>query len=190
MFLARRYAARSAEHCSASCFPLWGKSPVRTLGNRGRPAVPEKTLDSKSRKDYTKYTKSGGAQSAKLVAPAQKLNQARMNDPRETVTHRAEGEGKNSQAKGSDQDGTSESAIARSDREAHQRGNRHTKAGISQVTTEAERREESFCPFLRPFWGKAPPLPASPQAARPPPPEGEASANSKNQKLNQYGGTT
>ena len=80
-----------------------------------------------------------------------------MNDPRETVTHRAEGEGKNSQAKGSDQDGTSESAIARSDREAHQRGNRHTKAGISQVTTEAERREESFCPFLRPFWGKAPP---------------------------------
>ena len=82
------------------------------LGATGAPPVPEKTLDSKSRKDYTKYTKSGGDQSAKLVAPAQKLNQARMNDPRETVTHRAEGEGKNSQAKGSDQDGTSESAIA------------------------------------------------------------------------------
>ena len=27
--------ARSAGHCPASCFPLRGKSPVRTLGNRG-----------------------------------------------------------------------------------------------------------------------------------------------------------
>ena len=29
--------SRSAELCPASCFPLRGKSPVRTLGNRGRP---------------------------------------------------------------------------------------------------------------------------------------------------------
>ena len=35
-----------------------------------------------------------------------------MNDPRETASRGAEGEGKNSQAKGSDQDGTSESAMA------------------------------------------------------------------------------
>ena len=35
-----------------------------------------------------------------------------MNDPRETACCGAEGEGKNSQAKGSDQDGTSESAMA------------------------------------------------------------------------------
>ena len=126
---------------------------MRTLGNRGRPPVPEKTLDSKSRKDYTKYTKSGGDQSAKLVAPAQKLNQARMNDPRETVTHRAEGEGKNSQAKGSDQDGTSESAIARSDREAHQRGNQTRRAHGNLSGNDGGRKTRGvFLSFFAPVF--------------------------------------
>ena len=80
-------------------------------------AAPQKTLDSKQGKDYTKYTKSGGEDPPLLVPPVQKrakkANMTRMNDPRETACGGAEGEGKNSQAKGSDQDGTSESARQR-----------------------------------------------------------------------------
>ena len=92
-------------------------------GRQTPPASPqivfccEKTLDSKQGRGYTKYTKSGRLARRFLVPPVQKrakkVNMARMNDPREAAPCGAEGEGKNSQAKGSDQDGTSESARQR-----------------------------------------------------------------------------
>ena len=92
-------------------------------GRQSLPAPPqivfccEKTLDSKQGRGYTKYTKSGRLARRFLVPPVQKrakkVNMARMNDPREAAPCGAEGEGKNSQAKGSDQDGTSESARQR-----------------------------------------------------------------------------
>ena len=62
------------------------------------------------------YKKRGGRLAASCDActkTGEKANMARMNDPREAAYRGAEGEGKNSQAKGSDQDGTSESARQR-----------------------------------------------------------------------------
>ena len=109
---------------------------------------PQKRLDSKQGRAYTKYTKSRGGDPPLLVPPVQKrakkANMARMNDPREAACGGAEGEGKNSQAKGSDQDGTSESARQRRCTPKGQL----IVSGISQVTTEAERYAVSFCLFL------------------------------------------
>ena len=77
----------------------------------------QKRLDSEQGRAYTKCTKSSWSDPPLLVPPVQKrakkANMARMNDPREAAHGGAEGEGKNSQAKGSDQDGTSESARQR-----------------------------------------------------------------------------
>ena len=58
-----------------------------------------------------------------------------MNDPRETAPCGAEGERENSQAKGSDQDGTSESAITSNFHpKEHTKGaTARMRAGISQV---------------------------------------------------------
>ena len=62
-----------------------------------------------------------------------------MTDPRETHFTGAEGECENSQAEGSDRDGTSERTAAHA---GHQRGNGRDplgiRSGISQVMTEAE----------------------------------------------------
>ena len=105
----------------------------------------QKTLDSKQGRAYTKCTKSSGSDPSLLVPPVQKrakkVNMARMNDPREAAHGGAEGEGKNSQAKGSDQDGTSESARQRRCTPKGQL----IVSGISQVTTEAEGPKGSFC---------------------------------------------
>ena len=109
----------------------------------------QKRLDSEQGRDYTKCTKSGGQDPPLLVPPVQKrakkANMARMNDPRETACGGAEGEGENSQAKGSDQDGTSESARHR---RCTPKGQVPEWARISQVTTEAERPKGPFCLFF------------------------------------------
>ena len=111
-----------------------------------------------------------------LVPPVQKqakkANMARMNDPREAACGGAEGEGKNSQAKGSDQDGTSESARQRRCTPKGQL----IVSGISQVTTEAEGPKGSFCPFFCAKTAASRRKGASaPIGLRPLPPEGEAS---------------
>ena len=59
-----------------------------------------------------------------------------MTDPRETHFTGAEGECKNSQAKRSDPDDTSERTAKRPDTKGSQR---RVRTGISQVMTEAER---------------------------------------------------
>ena len=100
----------------------------------------KKDLTAKAGKTKLNIQKAAPGQGPFLCPLPKKLNHARMNDPREAAYRGAEGEGKNSQAKGSDQDGTSESARQR---RCTPKGQPET--GISQVTTEAEGPKGSFC---------------------------------------------
>ena len=121
----------------------------------------KKRLTAKAGKTTLSVQKPGGGKAGSLWRLPKKLNHARMNDPRETVAGNAEewigvpsggaeGEGKNSQAKGSDQDGTSESAIAKSDPEAHQRGNRRGCGGNLSGLDGGRKTRGVFLSFFAP----------------------------------------
>ena len=74
-----------------------------------------------------------------------------MNDPRETAARGAEGERKNSQAKGSDQDGTSESAIAKIGPRMHTKGATDGLAGNLSGYDGGRRTKGVFLSLFMPI---------------------------------------